>query len=101
VWRSSLERLTKGGRRIVVWGAGSKGVTFLNTLQDTNTIGYVVDINPQKQGRFVAGTGQQIVSPEFLQLYQPDVIIVMNVIYQKEIQEVTDKLGLSPKFSYA
>jgi trans-aconitate methyltransferase len=101
VWRSSLERLTEGGRRIVVWGAGSKGVTFLNTLQDTNTIGYVVDINPQKQGRFVAGTGQQIVSPEFLQLYQPDVIIVMNVIYQKEIQEVTEKLGLSPKFSYA
>jgi hypothetical protein len=85
----------------VVWGAGSKGVMFLNHVQNRNGVEYVVDINPQKQGMFVAGTGQQIVSPQFLQLYRPDVIVVMNVIYQKEIQEVTAGLGLFPDFKYA
>ncbi|UCG54873.1 MAG: hypothetical protein JSV32_01245, partial [Dehalococcoidia bacterium] len=98
VWRCNLERMAQAGRRAVVWGGGSKGVAFLNTLKNQNQIEYVVDINPRKQGRYIAGTGQQIVAPYFLRDYQPDVVLVMNPIYKSEIQQLTKKLGLNTDF---
>ncbi len=100
-WRRSLKQMTQARQRVVVWGSGSKGVTFLNTLQIQEQIAYVVDINPRKHGMYTAGTGQQIVPPEFLRNYQPDVIIIMNSIYQQEIQQIVEKLDLAPKFMCA
>jgi len=97
-WRHNLEQMVAAGRRVVVWGGGSKGVTFLNILQTQNKIGYVVDINPRKEGMFVAGTGQQIVRPEFLRSYQPEVVIVMNPVYTEEIKQMVAGLGLTPEF---
>jgi hypothetical protein len=34
----------------------------------------------------MAGTGQEIVSPAFLQRFKPDLAIAMNPIYQPELQ---------------
>jgi 2-polyprenyl-3-methyl-5-hydroxy-6-metoxy-1,4-benzoquinol methylase len=93
-WRRYLDRRARAGRRVVVWGAGSKGVTFLNALGRDHQIEYVVDINPRKQGMYIAGTGQQIAEPEFLLEYRPDVVIVVNPIYKTEIQKTIDGLGL-------
>ena len=95
LWKQNIEGWTQLGKRVVVWGGGSKGVTFLNTLHIQDHIKYVVDINPRKQGKYIAGTGQEIVAPEFLHNYRPDVIIVMNPIYQGEIQQITRKVGLT------
>jgi len=94
-WKRKLEQIKRDGKRVVVWGAGSKGVTFLNTLKLPDQIKYVVDINPRKQGMFVAGTGQQIVPPEFLQTYRPDVVIVMNPIYRDEIRHILATLNVA------
>jgi FlaA1/EpsC-like NDP-sugar epimerase len=95
VWQRNLQVIRKSGRRAVIWGASSKGVAFLTTLKIQDEIEYVVDINPHKQGTYMAGTGQQIVAPEFLRDYQPDVVIIMNPIYQSEIRQMTKKLGLT------
>ena len=35
---------------------------------------------------FLAGSGQQIVAPEFLKAYRPDVVVAMNAVYRDEIQ---------------
>jgi hypothetical protein len=43
---------------------------------------------------YVAGTGQEIVSPEFLRDYQPDAVILMNPIYREEVQRTLDKIGV-------
>lgn len=86
--RKKINDIITAGKRIVLWGAGSKGKTFLNVLKIRDEIAYVIDINPRKQGMFVAGTGQQIVSPEFLVSYQPDTIILMNAIYKNEIEDL-------------
>jgi SAM-dependent methyltransferase len=96
-WKHKLEQITQSGQRAVTWGAGSKGVTFLNLLKIKDSIQYVVDLNPRKQGMYVAGTGQKIVPPEFLREYQPDVVFVMNHIYENEIRQLTLDLGLSPE----
>lgn len=97
LWRRRLSQIGGAGRRAVIWGAGSKGVTFLNTLRAGDTVTHVVDINPRKQGRYVAGTGQRIVPPEFLRSERPDVVLVMNPLYLDEIRQTLATLGLTPE----
>ncbi|MCL4552159.1 MAG: class I SAM-dependent methyltransferase [Candidatus Marsarchaeota archaeon] len=91
-----IEFVSGSSKRCVVWGAGAKGVTFLNTLGiQLDTVPYVVDVNPRKQGAFIPGTGQQIVDPSFLRTYAPDVIFVMNPNYLSEIRKTAAKMNLS------
>ena len=50
-----------------VWGAAGKGVTFLNSVDPyCRFVGFAVDLNPAKQGKYGAGTGHPIVGPEHL-----------------------------------
>lgn len=90
-----LAAIKATGQKAVIWGAGSKGITYLNMLQSADTIGYAVDLNVRKQGMYITGTGQQIVAPAFLQEYQPDVVIVMNPIYLNEIRQMLANLGVN------
>jgi SAM-dependent methyltransferase len=96
-WGATLERLRTEGRRVVVWGSGSKGVAFLTTLAVTDGVEFVVDINPHKHGRFMPGTGQEIVAPGFLVRYRPTHVLVMNPIYTEEIRQDLGRLGLTPE----
>ena len=93
-WKYELEKIAARGQSAVVWGAGSKGVSFLNTLKSASEINHVVDINPYKQGNYVPGTGQEIVGPEALRDIDPDLIIIMNPIYTSEIWETVKRMGL-------
>jgi len=94
-WRRDLQKIRQDGRRAVIWGSGSKGVAFLTTLNIEDEIEYAVDINPYKHGTYMAGTGQEIVAPEFLREYRPDAVIVMNPIYCNEIQQSLDRMGVT------
>lgn len=94
-WRHDLDRMRHDGERVVIWGVGSKGVTFLNTLRNESHIEYGVDLSTYKHGKYVAGTGQTIMPPEFLKTYKPDAVIVMNPIYIEEIQQIMTQMNLS------
>lgn len=94
-WRSELQQIADSGAKAVIWGAGSKGVSYLTTLGVTSEINCAVDINPYKQGMFMAGTGHPVVAPEYLQTYRPDVVIAMNSVYLPEIGQTLDSLGVS------
>ena len=96
-WRREIAEVRGGGGRAVVWGSGSKGVAFLTTLGISDEISYVVDINPYKQGKFMAATGQEIVAPEFLCNYRPDLVVVMNPIYVDEIGLDLARLGVDAR----
>jgi len=93
-----LEEINRTGQRAVVWGGGSKGITFLNQINNPQQIKYVVDINPRKQGLYVPGTGQLIVSPAFLSKYKAEIVIVMNPIYTNEIRHLSKNLGVTAEF---
>jgi len=93
-WQHKLYEFAQHNRRVVIWGGGSKGVAFLTTVGLHSEIEFVVDINPRKHNTFIAGTGQEIVGPEFLKEYKPEVVIVMNPIYCTEIQQELDRLGV-------
>ena len=94
-WQQHLDEMAQSGRRVIIWGAGSKGVSFLNTLPTQDVVAYAVDINPRKEGMHVAGSGQQIVPPTFLPGYRPDNVIIMNANYIDEIGQQLAALGLS------
>ena len=94
-WRGALAWLRAQGRRVVLWGGGSKAVAFLSTLGISGEIDYVVDINPKRDGTFIAGTGQQIVLPAFLADYRPDVVVIMSPVYTEEIRAELARLGLA------
>jgi SAM-dependent methyltransferase len=95
--KSDLAQIVKAGKKAVVWGSGSKAVAYLTGLKITEEIEYVVDINPMKHGKFLAGTGHEIVAPEFLIDYKPDEVILMNPIYLDEVQRDLTRMGLSAK----
>jgi hypothetical protein len=90
-WRELFARLAEANQKVVLWGAGSKGVTLSNLLRLQH---YIVDINPRKHGRFVAGMGQQIVGPDFMAEYRPDVVVVMNGLYKEEINAMLHAQGI-------
>jgi SAM-dependent methyltransferase len=96
-WGGRLRGWKSAGKRVVIWGSGSKGVSFLTTLPDTDVVSHAVDINPYRKGYFMSGTGQQIVSPQELPGLAPDVVIVMNRVYVPEIRATLEGLGLAPE----
>ena len=94
-WTTALNNLFQQGKKVVIWGSGSKGVTFLNLLALKDKVKYAVDINPRKQGKFIPGGGQEIVSPDTMKDYRPDVVIVMNPLYKEEIKASLVSMGLN------
>jgi len=84
-WADRLLEWRRRGSRAIIWGAGSKGVTFLNVIGAGVEIAAVVDINPHKQGRFVPGSGHRVVSPAEIAGLNVDIVVVMNPLYRDEI----------------
>ena len=98
-WRDLVSEAHASGHRIVAWGAGSKGNTFLNIVG--TDVSAIVDINPKKRGKFVAGTGQPIVAPEQLRESPPSTVVIMNPVYRDEIAAQLEELGLRPQLLVA
>jgi len=96
-WRRRIAGDARSGRRVVLWGGGSKAVAFLTTLGLRDEVIALADLNPFKQGKFVPGTGHEVVSPERLREIRPDVVVAMNPAYREEIRRDLARLGLAPE----
>ncbi|MCW3997880.1 MAG: class I SAM-dependent methyltransferase, partial [Candidatus Bathyarchaeota archaeon] len=96
-WKDILYQIKEEKKKAVIWGSGSKCVGFMTTLNITDEICYIIDINLLRHGKFVPGAGIQIMPPEFLKTYKPDVVIIMNPVYLEEIKAYLSKMGLSPE----
>ena len=77
--------------KIVIWGAGAKGVVFAARapLKISQKISYGIDINPAKQGFFMPLSGVKVLDPAsgLSDLDQDSHVVIMNPIYEKEIRE--------------
>ena len=100
-WDDAL-RGAAGEGPVVVWGAGSKGATFLNVVPAAmEHVVAAVDVNPRKAGRFVAGTGHPIVAPERLGALDPALVIVMNPVYVDEVEGLLASAGVQTRVEIA
>ena len=75
-------------------GGASKGVIF--TLLKSKAgypVDFVIDINPAKQGKYLAATGLEVHSPEDALKSMPpsSTIFVMNSNYLDEIKQMSQK----------
>ena len=97
----TLARHRADGHRLAIWGSGSKCVSLVSSLGLSRGLGpelvAVVDINPHKHGKFLAGSGLEIVSPDALRALRPEVVLVMNSIYVEEVRHDLAGRSLHPE----
>lgn len=94
-WRQRLQGARRRGHGVAIWGSGSKCLGFLSALGLGGEIDWIVDINPRRHGRFLPGLGLPIASPEALREAPPDLILVMNPVYEQEIRRQVADMGMT------
>jgi hypothetical protein len=84
--RTLLGRLRTEGRTIAAYGATAKGSTLVNFVGiDHETLAFVADRNPHKQGYWTPGARVPIVPPEALLDQQPDYVLLLAWNFADEI----------------
>jgi hypothetical protein len=84
--RELLARLRAQGRRIAGYGAAAKATVLLNALGvGSETIEFVADRNPHKQGRLIPGTRIPIVPAERLLEERPDDTVLFSWNFADEV----------------
>jgi SAM-dependent methyltransferase len=84
----TLLELKRNGRTIVGYGAPGKGVVLLNYCGlRADVLDYLVDLNPQKQGKFMPGVHLPIHSPDRIRQTRPDYLLVLPWNLRDEILE--------------
>ena len=95
--RSLLGGLKQQGKRLAAYGAAAKGSTLLNYFGiGRETLDFVVDRSPHKQGRFMPGVHIPIRAPERLLEEMPDEVLLLTWNFADEIleqQKTYRKLG--------
>jgi SAM-dependent methyltransferase len=99
LWR---DRLTGAAPRAVIWGAGSKGISFANAVGSgavgSGAVAALIDLNPRKHGLFAPGVGLPVLAPQALPGIRPDLILIANALYEPEIRAQVQSMGLAPDF---
>ena len=93
-WLSTL-LILKGRGKVALWGAGAKGATFANLIDpDCSLIDCVIDVNPNKHGRFIPGTGHPIVALAELPARGVKFAVLMNANYCEENRKLLTETGI-------
>ncbi|HEX6327297.1 MAG TPA: methyltransferase domain-containing protein [Jiangellaceae bacterium] len=95
-WRADVRAARDAGETIVVWGAGSKGVNFLNAVDVTGDL-LAVDINPRKWGKYLPISGHEVLAPQALAQRDVSTVVITNPAYRNEIADTLDELGSSAR----
>jgi 2-polyprenyl-3-methyl-5-hydroxy-6-metoxy-1,4-benzoquinol methylase len=92
------ERVVELSRRgpVAIWGAAAKGVTLANLIDpDATLLACIVDINPNKQGRFLPGSAHPIVGPAEIATLGVRTALVTNPNYFEENSRIVRNAGLN------
>lgn len=91
-WRGLIEHHART-RAVYVWSAAGKGTSFAAMLDpDGARLAGAVDINPDKHGLHLPGSGLRVIAPEELPRH-PLTLILMNPNYAREVEATVRRLG--------
>jgi 2-polyprenyl-3-methyl-5-hydroxy-6-metoxy-1,4-benzoquinol methylase len=92
--RGQLQALRALGK-VALWGAGAKGATLANLVDPEGTlVDCVVDLNPNKQGGYIPGTGHPIVAPTDMVQRGVKSAVLMNPNYRAENLQLLAQAGI-------
>jgi SAM-dependent methyltransferase len=75
---AELNKCKKNGKSIAAYGAAAKGVTLLNYCGiDSKLIDFVIDLNPNKQGKLIPGVNIPITDLRALEKNRPDILLIL------------------------
>lgn len=84
--RDLVMRLKRDGASIAAYGASAKGTTLLHVFDlGAETVDFVVDRSPAKQGMLTPGTHLPIVPPEHLLSARPDYVLLLVWNFAEEV----------------
>jgi SAM-dependent methyltransferase len=85
---ATLQQLKADNKRVAAYGAPAKGNTLIEFLQLTrDTVQYIADKSPLKQGKYSPGAHIPVVPPERLLQDQPDYVVLLAWNFRDEILE--------------
>jgi len=94
LWSDSIKKLARKAK-VAIWGAGAKGVTFANMIDEKrNLFECVVDLNQRKSGHYLPGTGHPIISFREIPHYGVKYAVLMNPNYREENQKLIDESNI-------
>jgi SAM-dependent methyltransferase len=80
---------------LALWGAAAKGATLANLVDpDRRLIACIVDVNPNKRGRYLPGTGHPIIAPEDLRAWNIRTALMTNPNYLEENARLLEHASL-------
>jgi hypothetical protein len=96
---TELSKQKANGKKISAYGAAAKGVTLLNYCGiKSDTIDYIVDLNPSKQGKYLPGCQIPIVESKMLTSKPPDILLVLAWNLSTELKlQLSDHINLGMK----
>jgi len=87
-WKIKIKMLANKGK-VALWGAGGKGTTFVNLFdKEHRLIDCLIDLNPKKWNKYVAGSGHPIVNYTEIRKRKIKTVVVMNPNYYNEISKL-------------
>jgi 2-polyprenyl-3-methyl-5-hydroxy-6-metoxy-1,4-benzoquinol methylase len=93
-FKTKIHELSKRGN-VALWGAGAKGATLANLLDpNRQIIKAVIDLNPNKHGCYISGTGHPIISYPEVEQYKIKSALLMNPNYYQENLDLIDRANL-------
>ena len=89
-----FEGIVSQYKKVLIWGISGRAISTLTHLSwDETFVQFGVDIDKEKQGKFIPVTGQLIISPEKAISFGADLIIVANANYLDEIKDILSFKG--------
>lgn len=93
-WRAWLVHCSAQGQKIALWGGGSKAVSFVTHLGEIEPVVAAIDINPEKSGSYLPGSGLPVIMPDQAAQEGISGIILMNPVYRAEVAAHLETLGM-------